>query len=386
MNYWNKTVFNFGFSSRMTAFVAVHAGAGYYVSDERKEILDLCKLACIKGRKELLSGNSAVDGCASSVVALEDSPLTNAGIGSNLTLSKQVECDAGLMDGKDLLFAGVGAVPLVKNPILLPYEMIKQRSSGKLSSKLIPPLTICGQGAFEFAKTSHITTVTNEDLLTAKTVKEYKRCLKVVRNCDNNDVDVTVNISFPETPQTAPISSKLDTVGSVAVDCNGFVAAGCSSGGILMKQPGRVGHSAIYGCGCWAQNTPTKSVAISVSGCGEYLMQTRFSQSCAEAIIENENEDISAAETIKNFFDRNYLNSKYLVYTDSRHKIAGAIILIVDRMNDGSNKFSTEFIFVHNSQTMCLAYTNSFLNAEEATSLISKSRNGQVVVFGRSVS
>ena len=92
---------------------------------------------------------------------------------------------------------------------------------------------------------------------------------------------------------------RLDTVGAVAIDKYGCVAAGVSSGGILLKCPGRIGHASMYGCGCWAQD----NVAVSSSGMGEYLVKTFFAKECANSLIYCTNKDY-VNQTRKFFMDK----------------------------------------------------------------------------------
>ncbi|CDQ81588.1 unnamed protein product [Oncorhynchus mykiss] len=91
-------------------FVLVHAGAGYHSESKAKEYKHVCKRACQRAVDRLKAGALAVDAVTAALVELEDSPFTNAGMGSNLNLSGEIECDASIMDGKSLRYGAVGAV------------------------------------------------------------------------------------------------------------------------------------------------------------------------------------------------------------------------------------------------------------------------------------
>jgi PREDICTED: similar to threonine aspartase 1 (taspase-1) len=107
---------------------------------------------------------------------------------------------------------------------------------------------------------------------------------------------------------------RLDTVGAVAIDKFGYVAAGVSSGGILLKWPGRVGHASAYGCGCWAQD----NVAVSSSGMGEYLVKTFFAKECANALIHCSNKDY--VNQMRQFFVEKFLSKLTIVITSVNNK------------------------------------------------------------------
>lgn len=131
------------FSNKVNEFIAVHVDAGYYLPKDRKALFDICKSPYENVRQNLLSGKNATDACVAATVILVGSPSTNAGMGSNLNISKRVEYDAGIMNESGFLYTGIGAVPHVKNPILIPFEMIKRQIFNSYS-KVVHSLFICG--------------------------------------------------------------------------------------------------------------------------------------------------------------------------------------------------------------------------------------------------
>lgn len=121
-------------------FVAVHIGCGNYKNSKEKPLKDLIKQACRVAMDTLLQKKSSNFAVSSSISVLEDSSLTNAGFGSNLTYEGKVECDASIMDGIDGSFSAIGAVSGVKNPIQLAYQLLTDSKKGNLSLGRIRPL------------------------------------------------------------------------------------------------------------------------------------------------------------------------------------------------------------------------------------------------------
>ncbi|XP_031335006.1 threonine aspartase 1 isoform X2 [Photinus pyralis] len=232
-------------------FIAVHCGAGHHKDKFHKQYNKLSKLACKAGTDVLKQGGSAIEAVKAAVLILENDPLTNAGYGSNLTTKGQVEGDAAIMDGKTLLYGGCGAVQKVKNPIELAYDIcIKQREV--LPMGLIPPSLLVGEGGFYHAKAAGLEIVKNKQLISHKALRQFKKYKKLL-----NTAELVEN-------------SPLDTVGAICVDGSGHVASACSSGGLLLKRPGRVGQAALYACGMWADSFSPRtetSVAVCTTGC-----------------------------------------------------------------------------------------------------------------------
>ncbi|XP_052768154.1 threonine aspartase 1-like [Mya arenaria] len=121
------------------AFIAVHAGAGYHSREKENSYRKLCSQTCTKVMMKLKSGMSALDAVTLAIQMLEDSPLTNAGRGSSLTLEGTVECDASVMDGKSLVYGAVGAISGVQNPVLVARKLAEEQSTGNMVLGRIPP-------------------------------------------------------------------------------------------------------------------------------------------------------------------------------------------------------------------------------------------------------
>ncbi|KAJ7594287.1 nucleophile aminohydrolase [Mycena floridula] len=254
----------------MSTVIAVHGGAGLHTSDTEKAVKRACSRAVKQAlrRAQEIDAASALELVEQAIMILEDDPCLNAGLGSNLTLDGTVECDASLMDDKS--FGAVAAVAGIRNPIQL-ARLVHRYSLNHDPIGRIPPLTLVGDGALRFAsKHSDIATVPPGSLITPKAFQDYSKWKSRLLSNSDGDLD-----GYREVIQ--------DTVGAVALH-GGRLAAGVSSGGILLKHPGRLGEGATFGAGCWAENykpstTRLKASACSLSGAGEQIIRTDLARS-----------------------------------------------------------------------------------------------------------
>nr|XP_054365981.1 threonine aspartase 1 isoform X2 [Mirounga angustirostris] len=178
-------------------------------------------------------------------------------------------------------------------------------------------------------------------------------------------------------------SGTLDTVGAVVVDHEGNVAAAVSSGGLALKHPGRVGQAALYGCGCWAENTGAHnpySTAVSTSGCGEHLVRTILARECSHA-LQAEDAHQALLETMQNKF----ISSPFLASEDG--VLGGVIVLRTCRCSaesDSSQDKQTllvEFLWSHTTESMCVGY----MSAQDGKAKTHISRLPPGAVAGQSV-
>ncbi|XP_020283947.1 threonine aspartase 1-like isoform X2 [Pseudomyrmex gracilis] len=266
-------------------------------------------------------------------MVLEDSPMTNAGFGSNLTWEGTVECDASVMDGSSLQFGAVGAVSGIKNPVLLAKRLCEQQSI-KFAYGRIPPSFLVGNGAYIWAHETGIQTIPPEELISVRAQKIYKHYKRKVEG------------SSIEAQKCA--KKRMDTVGAICVDDNGNIAAACSSGGIILKYPGRVGQAGVWGCGTWACKDASYSVGASTSGCGEHLVRTSLARTVAEA-VSNANCPTTSLHRAMNV---DFIDSKFLNGLEQK---LGGVIAIRYSSQEGSG----DFLWSHSTNSMIIGYMNT---------------------------
>jgi taspase (threonine aspartase 1) len=262
--------------------------------------------------------------------------LTNAGLGSNLTLNERVECDASIMDRDG--FGSVGAVSNVKNPIMVSLSLLEAQAKGTLSMGRIVPCMLVAEGARQWAHENHIEEVDDDCLKTEAVVKShtnYKQRLNRINealahdlketnlatgNGNGSVVDRETKIFDREAIIKLDESHPLDTVGAIVMDRSGHMASGVSSGGILLKHPGRVGHASMFGCGCWVEENlhfveddrhhENHSIAICTTGCGEYILKTLLAKECA-AYISRHHDKIDY--NLNEFFKKKFFSKLKLL-------------------------------------------------------------------------
>ncbi|KAM6365604.1 LOW QUALITY PROTEIN: threonine aspartase 1 [Alca torda] len=398
---------------KRVGFVLVHAGAGYHSESKAKEYKHVCKRACQKAIEKLQAGALATDAVTAALIELEDSPFTNAGLGSNLNLLGEIECDASIMDGKSLNFGAVGALSGIKNPVSVANRLLCEGQKGKLSAGRIPPCFLVGEGAYRWAVDHGIPACPPGIMATRFSLAAFKRnkrklelaekvetdLIQLKKRRQSNEKGSRVMCSACGRPPKAHEGGKggdqiklyslendsgtLDTVGAVVVDQEGNVAAAVSSGGLALKHPGRVGQAALYGCGCWAENTGAHtpySTAVSTSGCGEHLVRTILARECSCA-LQTEDAHQALLETMQNKF----IGSPFLANEDG--VLGGVIVLRSCRCSaepESSQEKPTllvEFLWSHTTESMCVGY----MSAQDGKAKTHISRLPPGAVAGQSV-
>ena len=243
------------------AVIIVHGGAGDWPSELRKQGLSGVRIAADRGFRVLSKGSSALDSVEAGIVAMEDNPVFNAGIGSTLNLVGEIETDAAIMDGRTLRGAGVALLRDIKNPIKV-ARIVMDKTDHVL---------IAGTAARKLALASRLA---KSDLRVSKRVKARKEGLHKLKS---NRVQYLSRTS-PEILQHF-LAKSSDTVGALALDNDGNLAAACSTGGVSLKLPGRIGDSAILGAGLYADN---KSGAATATGIGEQAMRLVISKAACD--------------------------------------------------------------------------------------------------------
>ncbi|XP_045617133.1 threonine aspartase 1 [Procambarus clarkii] len=328
----------------MAGVVAVHVGAGSHSSSLKGEYKKLMKKACNQAIAVLQGGGNAVDAVCTATQVLEDSPRTNAGFGSSLTADGGVECDASVMDGHTLRHGAVGAVPGVRNPVLLARQILDAQSQ-PLPGGLVPPSFLAGSGAQVWAASNNVETCQPGDLIAERSQRIHEESLRNIQRLEEGG-GKRRRYALPEEEEEMQ-GGLLDTVGAVCVDGSGYVASAVSSGGLLLKHTGRVGQAAVYGCGCWAENNcdgSGVSVGVSTTGCGEHLIRTMFARLCARAAISPE-----LGTNITHAVTTHFLESDFLEGVHPR--MAGALILRHDPRGGISDLY-----WLHTTRTMGVCY------------------------------
>src|SRR6201986_1312102 len=208
--------------------------------------------ALTAGYALLERGASAVDAVEAAVAVMEDDETFDAGRGSVLTQDGRVQMDALLMNGENLRTGGVACVERIRNPI----------HAARLVLDKSPHVYFVGTGAERFARQHGMALCDNMELVIPR---EQERLYKA---------QAAERAGLPDETFSGGVDSRSvdshDTVGAVALDSHGNIAAGTSTGGTLNKAPGRVGDSSLIGCGCYADNA---SAAVSLTGWGESKME-----------------------------------------------------------------------------------------------------------------
>ncbi len=254
--------------------IVIHGGAGTILKSEmtaEKEADIRAKLEqSIKaGHQVLQDGGSSLDAVTTAIRILEDSPLFNAGKGAVFNAIGQNELDASIMDGETLNAGAVAGVKTIKNPIDLARTVMTHS----------PHVLLVGDGAEEFAKNQGIEQVDPRYFHTERRLRQLQK------------------IQAKEKLRAEYRDSWFSTVGAVALDKAGNLAAGTSTGGTANKRWGRVGDSPIIGAGTYANN---QSCGVSATGHGEYFIRAVVAYSiCARMQFENLSLQQAAARVVK---------------------------------------------------------------------------------------
>lgn len=239
-----------------TPVLLVHGGAWAIPDDMLEAHVRGVREALYAGYALLVKGASAVDAVEAAVAVLEDDDTFDAGRGSFLTRDGRVQLDALLMDGGTMRAGGVACVERLRNPI----------HAARLVLDKSPHVYFVGLGAEEFAQAHGMKLIDNSELV----LERERRRLEDAQAKERAGLPDRTFAGDDKSPETAAERASHDTVGAVALDANGKIAAGTSTGGTLNKAPGRVGDSSLIGCGCYADNA---SAAVSLTGWGEPIMK-----------------------------------------------------------------------------------------------------------------
>src|SRR5690348_7947622 len=231
--------------------------------------------ALATGWRVLEKGGSSLEAIEEAVVILENDETFDAGRGSFLNRDGKVQLDAFIMDGATLRGGGVGCVERLRNPV---------RAARKILSDS-PHVYFVGEGAERFAEEHGIPLCDNKELIIPREIARLRE----------------YQTHASEQPDLFAPTISHDTVGAVALDSTGNIAAATSTGGTLNKAPGRLGDSSLIGCGCYADN---ESAAASTTGWGEPIMKLVLAKWAADRAASGNLPQWVAAEAMNYLKDR----------------------------------------------------------------------------------
>lgn len=273
----------------MALALIVHGGSGdipdYEVEPHRRG----AELAARAGWRVLLQGGTALDAVEAAIVVMEDDPAFDAGTGSVLNRDGEVEMDASFMDGRTLDAGAVAGVMRVKNPIRLARRVMESEVT-----------FLIARGAERFAQEVGIPLIENAELRTPARIAKWK-----------------ANLANPPVPKPARYVSPQGTVGCVAVDRNGNVAAGTSTGGMDFKRVGRVGDSPLIGAGVYADNLLG---GASTTGWGESITRVVLSKHAVDS-LEGRRDPNEAARSAIEYLARRVSGSGGIILADAAGRV-----------------------------------------------------------------
>ena len=266
--------------------IAIHGGAGTIskanLTDEQiKAYQDKLKEAVNKGHAVLAKGGDSLEAVKVAINVLEDSPLFNAGKGAVYTYDGGHELDASVMDGKTMNAGAVAGVRHIKNPIDLAIDVMDNSAHVMLS----------GDGAEEFALTQGYQLVPQRYF---DTEHRYQQLLKAKKKLTEKELATK---DYQASLMALDLEYKFGTVGAVALDKQGNLAAGTSTGGMTAKRFGRIGDSPVIGAGTYAENNVC---AVSATGHGEYFIRYHVAGDICARVKYQDKSIIQAADEVIN--------------------------------------------------------------------------------------
>ncbi|KAK6755126.1 hypothetical protein RB195_013856 [Necator americanus] len=292
--------------------IAVHGGVGFRVDRA-------LSTACAEALRDVECD------VVSAVSCLEDDPSFNCGLGSNPTMEGTTECEAGFMSSEGFRFGAVGAVSRLQNPC----QVARAVALTKSCEGLISPMVLVGPRAEDWAQRQGFPLCDSSTLCTENTHQMWVKARKALEK------------------RGSIAESRMDTVGAVSV-IDGVVEACTSSGGVILKTPGRLGHCTIFGSGMWAERRKNRSIGVSVSGCGEALTRADFCRSLAKKLLDRSEDELPSA-IVHSFLESDYVNSAMMATITRDRLCAGGLVLLQEDDH-------CELIVFHNTPVFPFAY------------------------------
>jgi L-asparaginase / beta-aspartyl-peptidase len=259
----------------------IHGGAGdirreRLKAEREQAFIDVMKQSLQAGYAVLVAGGSSIDAVIAAIVVMEDSPIFNAGKGAVFSHEGRNELDAAIMDGASLRAGAVAGVTTIRNPIRAAHAVMTQSRH----------VMLIGQGAEAFAGEQELEIVDPSYFFDQHRWNQLQKAITREQIALDHDIDDDAQIVNDE---------KHGTVGAVALDRHGNLAAGTSTGGLTNKRYGRIGDTPIVGAGTYADN---RSVAVSATGTGEMFIRTAAAFNTASQVRLLEKPVADAADVV----------------------------------------------------------------------------------------
>ncbi|KAJ3013614.1 taspase, threonine aspartase, 1 [Thoreauomyces humboldtii] len=325
-------------------------------------------LALSEGLRSFRSPNScSLSATVATIAHLESSPLTNAGLGSNLTLDGSVECEAALMDASSGSFGAVGSLRGIANPVVAARHVL-EAGGHEGDCGRINPLILVGSGASNWCRGRHGVVECEPDaLVTDAARRRRQRHLQYVEDAtrqreSSSGKQTRKRSASPNATKVLVMKRRhladhdnappKDTVGAIAMSADGHVTSGVSSGGISLKLPGRLGSAAQYGAGTFAKTRGNVSVACSASGTGEQIIKTLFARECVSRVLAADDPALALRAAIEDFLDEPWLG----MYQD-RH--VGVIVFRSEALQKQAGKpaqIRRELWWAHTTESFAIGW------------------------------
>jgi L-asparaginase / beta-aspartyl-peptidase len=251
----------------MTLAIIVHGGASPVPAEDAAAYKRGCLAAAQAGWAVLEQGGNACDAVEAAIRVLEEDETFNAGHGAALNADGVVEMDAAIMEGRELRFGALAVAQRLRHPISTARQILA-----------VGPLLLSGEGVTRFAEAHVAELCEPEALITDKARQQWQQTEEQLRE------------------QRSAEPGAKDTVGCVALDADGLIAAGTSTGGEDHAPPGRIGDSALVGCGFYADNALG---GCAVTGTGEAIMQVVLAKTAVELLAAGLHPDEAAQQAIE---------------------------------------------------------------------------------------
>lgn len=304
------------------SILVIHGGAGTILrenmtNDKDKAYRDELEGVLQRGMKALKSGKTSVETVELVIQLMENSPLFNAGKGAVFNHKGAQEMDASIMSGLDLNAGAVAGVQHIKNPITA-ARMVMEKSKHVMLS---------GEGAEDFAREQELQLVDPDYFYNEDRYRQFKNAIRREQEAKQKGTELDKE-EGKQGSIWSKESEKFGTVGAVALDYKGNLAAGTSTGGMTNKQYGRIGDSPIIGAGTYANN---KTCAVSCTGHGEYFIRNVVAYDVA-AIMDYQNKSVKEA-------------AEYVVNTKLKEQSASGGLIALDAKGNVAMPFNTKGMY-----------------------------------------